>query len=148
MIPVERSLPGFQGEVQALALALGDAMVSNMESLGCVRWVTFFSAGIPGGNLGFHQISGWKIRISWGYSRIYNQLELVFRWQETETATRRMLPTLRNESFASLTNSQMQLEAVGAGRSSVRSQSRLGVRMGRACYHRSSWYNGWTSKLI
>ena len=40
------ALPGFQGEVQALALALGDAMVSNMESLGCVRWVTFFSAGI------------------------------------------------------------------------------------------------------
>ena len=39
-------LPGFQGEVQALALALGDAMVSNMESLGGVRWVTFFSAGI------------------------------------------------------------------------------------------------------
>ena len=146
MIPVERSAARLSGRSASSGLGIGGCHgVQHGVPWMCQMGDLFFS-WYPGGNLGFHQISGWKIRISWGYSRIYNQLELVFRWQETETATRRMLPTLRNESFASLTNSQMQLEAVGAGRSSVRSQSRLRVWMGRACYHRSSWYN--ESKLI
>ena len=34
MIPTLARRPGFQGEVQALALALGHAMVSQMEFLG------------------------------------------------------------------------------------------------------------------